>query len=374
MTSLKLGVVGAVGRGGSFCDVLSALGAKVGAVCDIRREELERARQALGADQAFTDFGHMLERARPDAVVIGTPMQLHVPMALEALHRDIHVLSEVTAGISMDECRALVAAASRSKAVYMMAENYCYTKANVFIRSLVAHGWFGEPYYAEGEYLHDVRDLGESTPWRRHWQLGIRGVTYCTHSLGPILQWLAGDRVTRVACEDSGSHHADPRGEPYASDSSVMLCKTEKGRLIKIRVDLVSERPHAMTNYQLQATDGAYESARAWGDSGKIWLRHNSSDPDWQNFEAWMGSEPAMELMPERWRRPPEAALRAGHDGGDYFVLEDFLGSCRGEIACPIGIHEAMDMTLPGLCSQESILKGGSWVEVPDSRVWIEAG
>ena len=41
-----------------------------------------------------------------------------------------------------------------------------------------------------------------------------------------------------------------------------MLCKTAKGALIKIRVDMLSDRPHAMNNHQLQGTDGAYESGR----------------------------------------------------------------------------------------------------------------
>ena len=50
----------------------------------------------------------------------------------------------------------------------------------------------GDVYYAEGEYLHDVRALALSTPWRRHWQLGIRGLTYCTHALGPIMRWFKG--------------------------------------------------------------------------------------------------------------------------------------------------------------------------------------
>jgi hypothetical protein len=29
-----------------------------------------------------------------------------------------------------------------------------------------------------------------------------------------------------------------------------------------------------------------------------------------------------------------------------------------------------MDMTLPGLVSQRSILQDGAWLEVPDSREW----
>ena len=74
--------------------------------------------------------------------------------------------------------------------------------------------------------------------------------------------------------------------------------------------------------------------------------------------------------MPEDWREFTEQARRAGHGGGDYFVVRDFVRSVRGEIDCPIGIHEAMDMTLPGLVSQASILNGGAWMDVPDSREW----
>ena len=36
----------------------------------------------------------------------------------------------------------------------------------------------------------------------------------------------------------------------------------------------------------------------------------------------------------------------------------------------PIGIDRAMDMTLPGLVSQQSIAQGATWVAVPDSRNW----
>ena len=34
-------------------------------------------------------------------------------------------------------------------------------------RSLVAEGLFGEVYYAEGEYLHELKALNVETPWRR---------------------------------------------------------------------------------------------------------------------------------------------------------------------------------------------------------------
>lgn len=145
----------------------------------------------------------------------------------------------------------------------MMAEHYTYFKSNVVIRELARQGLFGNVYDGEGEYLHDLKELNEATPWRRQWQTGIAGVTYGTHSLGPILQWMPGDRVTRVCCADAGQRYGDPRGVAYAQTTPVLLCQTARGALIKIRVDMVSDRPHAMTNYALQSTDGCYESGRS---------------------------------------------------------------------------------------------------------------
>jgi hypothetical protein len=168
LEKLNIGVVGAAGRGASFRAAFDAHPrTRIHAVCDIRQDALAEVAERLGASEMYTDYAEMLERSEVDAVVIGTPMQFHTPQAIAALERNVHVLSEVTAAVSMDECRALVAAAQRSQAVYMMAENCAYTKPNVLVKELVRRGLFGEVYYAEGEYLHELKELNEITPWRR---------------------------------------------------------------------------------------------------------------------------------------------------------------------------------------------------------------
>ena len=371
---LNVGLVGAAGRGGSYRESFEANGARIHAVCDTRADKLDECARVLGAKEKYTDYAEMIEKSEIDAVAIGTPMPLHVPQAVTALKKNIHVLSEVPAGVSIEECRDLVLACKNSRAVYMMAENYTYIRSNFLVKELVRRGLFGEVYYAEGEYLHELKGLGEVTPWRRRWQTGIDGVTYGTHSLGPILQWMPGDRVVRVSCEGSGRHYRDPRGESYHQESAVMLCKTARDALIKIRVDMVSDRPHAMANYQLQGTDGVYESSRdGLADRAKIWLRSLSAGAKWFDLESLMELDDfAQKHLPEIWRNPPEEALRAGHWGGDYFEVRDFVRAVRGDSLAPIGIHEAMDMTLPGLVSQRSILEGGSWLAVPDSRAWLQ--
>ncbi len=373
LEKLNVGIVGAAGRGWSFKQALEANGARVHALCDIRSEELAEKARELEATETYQDYGEMLDRAQLDAVVIGTPMPLHVPQSIQALEKNMHVLCEVPAGVSIEQCRRLVAAAEASDAVYMMAENCIYRKANVLVGELVRQGLFGQVYYAEGEYLHELKGLNEITKWRRKWQTGIAGVTYCTHSLGPILKWMPGDRVVRVCCTDTETRYKDPRGNEYAQTTPVMLCKTAKGALIKIRVDMLSNRPHAMTNYSLQGTDGVYESGRGGlGETGKIWLRQLSQEIEWHALDAVTGiDELARRYLPVIWRDPPAEALRAGHGGGDFFEILEFMAAVRGEKPCPIGIHEAMDMTLPGLVSQQSVQQDGRWMFVPDSRRWL---
>jgi hypothetical protein len=146
-----------------------------------------------------------------------------------------------------------------------------------------------------------------------------------------------------------------------------MLAETAHDALIKVRVDMLSERPHPQTvYYSLQGTQGCYESARSPQEEDKVWLADMSTDKN-----TWMDlADLADEYLPRDWRDLPEAALRAGHGGSDFVEVWDFIRTIVEGRPCPIGIHEAMDMTLPGLVSQTSIVAENTWLEVPDSRNW----
>jgi hypothetical protein len=135
---------------------------------------------------------------------------------------------------------------------------------------------------------------------------------------------------------------------------------------VKIRVDLLSDRPHAMRNYQLQGIDGAYESNRAPGEPSRVWIKSRSPEPlAWQDIADYID-----EFTPPLWKQYEAVAREAGHGGGDLLELVDFVDAIRGERPCPIDIDRAMDMTLPGLISQASIEQAGAWLDVPDSRQW----
>jgi predicted dehydrogenase len=359
---LKVGIVGAPRGSGFVRAIQTVTETKLAAICDIREDVLNDAADRYKVEKRYTEYEKMAD-SDLDIIIVSTPMPLHAPQAIMALERGKHVITEVPATTDLEQCWKLVDAVRNSKCKYMMAENYTYMKPNVLIREMAKRGLFGDTYFGEGEYIHELKGLNEITVWRRKWQTGRNGCTYPTHSLGPVLQWFQ-DRVETVCCMGSGHHYKDPRGNIYENeDSTMMMCKTTRGGQINIRLDMLSNRPHNLTYYSLQGTKGCYESPRGFGDDHKIWLADYHNEITWHplwDFEA--------EFMPEIWRNPSEEASKAGHGGGDYFEIREFIDCILNDTKPPVDVYEAMDMTVPGLVSEESANKGSIPLPVPDFR------
>lgn len=368
MEKLRVGIVGAAGRPSAFLAAFKMSDkAVLTAACDLNEDALNRALSGIDGVERYNDYIEMLEKANLDIVIIGTPMHLHVSQSIEALKRNIHVFCEVTAAVSIEECRMLLKACKESRAQYMMGENCNYMKPYMIIREMIMDGAFGSVFYAEGEYLHDCRNLLYKTPWRRKYQYETRGVTYGTHSLGPILSWMDWDRVESVCCAGSGSDNFDLQGKRIDGDNTaLMLCKTVKGNLIKIRTDLSSPRPYSL-NYVLQGTKGAFESSYVSKNQNyhHVWLEGESDPGKWDELIKY-----EEKYTPKIWRDIGAQAEAYGHGGSDVVIMTEFINAIYDGKEVPIDIYKSLDMTLPGLVSQQSILQGGVWLSVPDPREW----
>lgn len=367
MKDIKVGIAGAVRRGSSFFGAFEHNPHTViTALCDTNEDGLASTASAHGIEQTYTNYETMLDKAGLDVVVVGTPMHLHAQQSIAALERNISVLCEVTAAVSIEECRRVVDARKRSKATYMMAENYCYIRSNILVGEIIRAGLLGELYFGEGEYIHETKALQVETPWRRRWHTGVNGNTYCTHPFGPLYQWFGNQRAVSVCCFGSGHHCLDAEGKPFEiEDSITTACRMAGGGLVNLRLDVVSERPHNGSFLSIQGTKGCYESPRGFGDTNKIFLKDRHEPNTWHAVE-----ELAEEFLPEHWLHPSEEAKAGGHGGGDYMQVLDFVDALIAGKEPPIGIYESMDMTLAGLASQVSIANGSVWTDVPDPRQW----
>ena len=125
MKKIKVGIAGS--RGLSTVMGLRALpDVEITALCNLDEATLDAQAKDLGVEHKYRVFEDMLA-SDIDAVIIATPMQCHVPQAIAALEAGKHVMSEVTAGVTMDELWWLCEAVEKSGKIYMMAENYIYT-------------------------------------------------------------------------------------------------------------------------------------------------------------------------------------------------------------------------------------------------------
>lgn len=362
---VRFGVIGLT-RGLSFlrlCEVVG--GAQVTAIHD---SDEDRGRQvAAEADATYAATMDELLGCDIDAVVVASPVPYHTQHAIQALDAGKHVLSEVIACTTMGEARTLVDAVRRSDAMYMLAENYRYLDQVELLRRLYADGRFGDVYYAEGEYLHDCRDLwydDDANPtWRADGRIGV----YCTHSIGPLL-YVTNDRIATVnATAVSGGRFG---ADVVAPTMHLLDARTDAGRVLRIRIDHTSPRPHQMTYYAVQGTAGCYESWRGHGDAPKIWLADTHERSGCYDAAQW---HPLDDLerryIPERLAAPPEAAV-SDHGTSEYWMLPEFLDAVHGKRRSPIDVYRGLDYTLPGIVATESVDAGGIAVDVPDPRQW----
>jgi predicted dehydrogenase len=282
---------------------------------------------------------------------------------VQALRAGKHVLSEVTAATSLEQCWELLEAVRASGRKYMLAENYCWIRPWSLVMGMVRAGLFGELYYGEAEQIQEFKGglppLESGYTWRTA-ELAMRqGHQYITHNLGPLYQAF-GERVKTVVCLGSGQRHL-----PWARADSTctVLLETIGGRLIRIRLDFFSDRPNSFTYYGLQGTGAAYEAPRAPGEEHRVHVHGRTEPGAWESL--WSYSD----HLPETWRRQPAEAVNDGFDGGTSLMIEEFARCILDDIRPPVDVVDALNMTAPGLLSEVSRERGGAPVEVPEFRL-----
>ncbi len=389
MQPMRLAVVGGR-RGANFDQAMARLGERIAltAVCDLSESMLASWRAEHPGIQTFVSYEQMLEKGDVDAVFICTPLLLHAEQALQALQAGKHVLSEVVAAATLDDCWRLVEAVERAGRVYMLAENYCYQRPNMMVLNLAQQGLFGDMVYAEGAYIHDCRSLlftpERNLTWRGEYRRWLNGNSYPTHSLGPVAQWLGVNRCDRListatwmspskevaayARERLGAGHpaADERYWKLG-DSATTVIQTERGAVIVLRVDWTSPRPHNMSHYVLQGTQGAYLSARHAREEPLIWIdgqspgRSAEGTAEWESL--WQYSD---RYEHPYWRELGAAASSSGHGGGDFFVLKDFCDAVQYGTRPAVDVYDAVTWSAIVPLSMESVARGGAPVAVPN--------
>ena len=109
---IKICVIGMGNMGRNHARVLSDLpGAELVGVAEAR----PFTGKLPAGVKAYTDYRVMLDEQKPDAVVVAVPTELHMPIAVDAMQRGIHVLVEKPIARNLEEATTMIETAKKHK-------------------------------------------------------------------------------------------------------------------------------------------------------------------------------------------------------------------------------------------------------------------
>ena len=209
---VRVGFIGLGGRGsGHVHDSITVGGIEVVAICDIKQAAIDNvlkivANSGLKAPKAYTGsdkaYEDMVKNEELDAVIIATPWEWHVPMAVASMKAGVPYTGvEVSAANTIEECWDLVNVHEQTGNQVMILENVCYRRDVMAILNMVRTNLFGELLHCRCGYEHDLRgvkfdvkandlkigkEAHSEAQWRGLHALRRNGDLYPTHGLGPI--------------------------------------------------------------------------------------------------------------------------------------------------------------------------------------------
>ncbi len=327
------------------------------AVCDRRPDQLANAAKVSPDALQFDNFDDFIECGL-DAVVLANYFHEHAAYAIRALDKGIAVLSETTAAVTLKECVDLCEAVERTGGKYTLAENYPFSASCLEMKRVYETGKLGKVMYAEGEYCHpsSLEEIRTLDPEEFHWRKYAPMTYYITHSLGPLMYMTGAlpKAVNARTCYDEG--RAEKINRKYSDVAAIMLISMDNDAVFRVPACAMFA-PHGNW-YRLSCTDGGIESTR--GDEGEVRVNYGP----WNLPE---GEETNKRYRPT-WETNGELAAEAGHGGGDFWVVHNFLEYLKGNREPDFDVYRATAMAATAIQAWRSVLNGSNSYPIPDFR------
>ena len=291
--------------------------------------------------------------------MIATPDHLHGRHAIAALEAGKHVLSEIPMATTIEECARIVELTRRTGLKYQMGNQVRYAHCLQDAKRLAVEGAFGELFYGEGEYLHDMGDiLGRRGP--NHWRIDPATPQTTLLGGGPhaldTLRWLMGVRFVSAQ-----AFHVEQPSRWGTTHTTAALFKAESGAVAKVTVSYGMERPYCLY-YSVYGSEGSFERTRDQGPFGEetINLHYHHS---------FAGSGRMIPVRLPNFSNPRLArqgvAVGVGHGTMEVEQAMDLLAAIREDRQPGLGPVEAAASIVPLIRALDSAGQGGGLVEIP---------
>lgn len=395
--SFTLGIVG-IGQFGSHFAELFAAHPDIEAVyaVDSVPERIDAVENRDGSQVRFAgrfDTYEELLASDVDAVAIFTQRWTHGEHALAALRAGKHVYSAVPMAIQEEEIRQITEEVRRTGLVYMMGETSQYNAAVVLARRIHRSGAFGEVFYAEGDYVHDM-DLGFYDAYKYSGGEGWRATAsyppllYPTHSIGGVLGVIDNHAVSVSAIgrpDTRGDGVFDKEASMFDNDVSnaFALFEMDNGGAFRTnelrRVGYPSHKRESRFRFFGEAS--SFEETvdvTYWHDKQRVLevtdlirtgSTMSSEDPRLAEVSPALRDAFVAGAAPvhHQARLPTEfQGMPNGHEGAHHFLVDDFARAVTDGKQPAVNAWQAARYTLPGVIAHQSMRQGGARLQIQD--------
>lgn len=198
---MRVAVIGIGKMGLLHAGILNALdGVELCALSDTSKYLLGMVKN-LKPVPVYDDYVRMLDREKPDAAVIATPVKLHVPMMKECVSRGIHFMVEKPLGLDAREAEKVVRGVEERRLVTQVGYMLRYVETFQKARTVIASGALGTLQRVRGtSYVAQLFQKGKGWRYSRKESGGGVVIGQATHLLD-LMHWYFGapERVWATA-------------------------------------------------------------------------------------------------------------------------------------------------------------------------------
>jgi len=374
---IRLGVIGYGGRARGVIGLMYPLnaGVEVVAITDVRNDEIARQMLDAGQDpekiEFYTDPDEMLDKAKLDAVLVGTRCSKHAKMAMKVMSRNMPMYLEKPVATNMEDLIALRDAAEKSTSEVVVSFPLRVTPLVRMTKEIIDSGkigtvehvqaWNNVPY-GDCYYLSWYRDENETQGL--FLQKATHDFDYINHLLGfeptqvcamTSKQVYKGDRPAGLTCDDCKEWETCMESPFHMYYDRHMAPKVQaSGRMCGFAVDTGNEDSGSAiiqyaTGMHVCYSQNFFARRTAGGRGARLFGYKGTVEFDWYTDEVkvHMHHTPRVETY-----KMDSAA--ASHGGGDTVLVDNFIRVIRGECKSVSPMNAGLLSVLMCLKAKES--------------------
>jgi predicted dehydrogenase len=339
------------------------------------------AARKLGWRSVETDWKQLLRRDDVALVDICTPGDTHAEIATAALDAGKHVLCEKPLANSVDEARAMVAAAERARAAgvrSMVGFNYRRVPAVALARQLVADGRIGQIRHVRAQYLQDwIVDPEFPLVWRLQAEkAGSGALGDIGAHIVDLAQFVTGDRLAGVtaltetfiterplpaASSGLSASGSVERGPVTVDDAALFFGRFAGGALASFEATrFATGRKNAI---RLEVNGSAGSLAFDFESMNELSFYDGTEDPSTAGFRRILVTEPTHPYAGAWW--PPGHLL--GYEHSFTHEIVDLVRDVANGADPRPSFLDGLQVQLVLDAVARSAAAGSSWTEIETS-------